>query len=80
MPDSTADYYSKDGLLYCGKCHTPREAFFSNGIIMLGKSTHPIECACRKAEWEQQEREIQEQKHLDLVRRLKAEGFSDAPC
>lgn len=50
MPDSTADYYSKDGLLYCGKCHTPKEAFFANGIIILGKNKHPVECACYKAE------------------------------
>lgn len=78
MPDSTADYYSKDGLLYCGKCHTPKEAFFANGIIILGKNKHPVECACYKAEREQQEQEIQAQKHFDLVRRLKAEGFSDA--
>ena len=78
MPGSTEDYYSKDGLLYCGKCHTPKEAFFANGHALLGKNKHPVECACHKAEREQQEREIQEQKHLDFVRRLKAEGFSDA--
>ena len=78
MSRSTEDYHGKDGLLYCGKCHTPKEAFFANGHALLGKSTHPIECACRRAERKQQEQEIQAQKHFDLVRRLKAEGFSDA--
>lgn len=77
MPGSTEDYYSKDGLLYCGKCHTPKEAFFANGHVLLGKNRHPVECACHRAEREQWEQEIQSQKHLDLVRRLKAEGFSD---
>ena len=22
------DYMGEDGLLYCGKCHTPKEAYF----------------------------------------------------
>ena len=25
------DYIGKDGLLYCGKCHTPKEAYFPEG-------------------------------------------------
>ena len=44
----------------------------------MGKNKHPIECACHKAEREQQEAVVKEQKHLDLVRRLKADGFSDS--
>ena len=23
------DYTGEDGLLYCGKCHTPKEAYFA---------------------------------------------------
>ena len=46
MPENAMDYYGAVGLLYCGKCQTPKEA-------------------------------IKERKHLDLVRRLKADGFSD---
>jgi DNA replication protein DnaC len=26
------DYVAEDGLLYCGTCNTPKEAFFPNGI------------------------------------------------
>ena len=44
----------------------------------MGKNIHPVECACHKAEREQQEAAINERKHLDLVRRLKADGFSDS--
>lgn len=44
----------------------------------MGKDKHPVECICRKAEREQQEKSAHEQRHLDLVRRLKAEGFSDS--
>ena len=77
IPESTADYYDEDGLLYCGKCHTPKEAFFAKGIALMGKNKHPIECICQRTEREKQEVLISQQKHSDLVRRLKAEGFSD---
>lgn len=43
----------------------------------MGKNKHPIECSCHKAERERQEATVKEQKHLDLVRRLKEDGFSD---
>ena len=78
MPGNAADYHGDDGLFYCGKCHTPKEAFFAKGLVLMGKNKHPIECACHKAERERQEKVAQEQKHLDFVRRLKADGFSDS--
>ena len=74
---SNGDYYGKDGLLYCGKCHTPKEAFFANNLVLMGKNRHPVDCRCRKMEREQQEVAIRQQKHSELVRRLKAGGFSD---
>ena len=75
MPENAMDYYGAVGLLYCGKCQTPKEAFFAKGLVLMGKNKHPVECACHKAEREQQETAIKERKHLDLVRRLKADGF-----
>ena len=77
IPENTDDYYGKDGLLHCGKCHTPKEAFFAKGIALMGKNKHPIECICQRTEREKQEALISQQKHLGLVRRLKAEEFSD---
>ena len=74
---SNGDYYGKDGLLYCGKCHTPKEAFFANNLVLMGKNRHPVDCRCRKMEREQQEVAIRQQTHSELVRRLKAGGFSD---
>jgi len=26
------DYTGEDGLLYCGKCHTPKKAYFAEGM------------------------------------------------
>ena len=43
----------------------------------MGKNKHPVECSCQRTERERQEALISQQKHLDLVRRLKTEGFSD---
>ena len=32
-----ADYINPaDGLLYCGKCNTPKEAYFPAGLSLLG--------------------------------------------
>ena len=78
IPESTEDYYGEDGLLYCGKCHTLKEAFFANGIALMGKNKHPVECICQRTEREKQKAIIDQQKHLDLVRRLKTDGFSDS--
>ena len=78
IPENTEDYYDENGLLYCGKCQTPKEAFFAKGIALMGKNKHPIECSCQRTEREKQEALISQQKHLDLVRRLKADGFSDS--
>lgn len=74
---SNGDYYGKDGLLYCGKCHTPKKAFFAKNLVLMGKNRHPVDCRCRKMEREQQEVAIRRQKRSELVRRLKAGGFSD---
>ena len=77
IPENAEDYYGMDGLLYCGKCHTPREAFFAKGVALMGKNKHPIECSCQRIERAKQEALISQQKHSDLMRQLKAEGFSD---
>lgn len=72
------DYFGADGLLYCGKCNTPKQAFFEGHkrVPILG-DRHPVECQCRRVEREKQEAIINEQKHLGLVHRLKSDGFSD---
>ena len=44
------DYTGEDGLLYCGKCHTPKEAYFSKETAQwLGHDRHPAECDCQRA-------------------------------
>ena len=69
------DYVAEDGLLYCGSCNTPKEAFFPNGRKLFGRDRHPAECLCRQAVREKQEAEEKARLHHENVRRLKLQGF-----
>ncbi|BCI60597.1 ATP-binding protein [[Clostridium] leptum] len=72
------DYKGEDGLLYCGKCRTPKEAYFpADKIALFGRDRHPAECKCRRAERMEREAAEQRRKHLDTVEDLKRKGFTD---
>ena len=71
------DYIAGDGLLYCGSCNTPKEAFFPNGRKLFGRDRHPAECQCRQEAREKQEEEERARLHHENVRRLKLQGFTD---
>lgn len=80
MTDTTTepeDYTGKDGLLYCGNCHTPKEAYFPEGKTLFGRDRHPAECDCQKKRREEQEKAIHHREHLQTVDRLKENGFTD---
>ena len=39
------DYTGEDGLLYCGKCRKPKEAYFApDKAAIFGRDRHPAEC------------------------------------
>ena len=43
------DYTGEDGLLYCGKCHTPKEAYFpEKQAALFGRDRHPAESDASK--------------------------------
>ena len=43
------DSTGEDGLLYCGKCHTAKEAYFpKETAAWLGHDKHPTECDCQR--------------------------------
>lgn len=71
------DYTGEDGLLYCGTCHTPKEAYFPEGKTLFGSDRHPSECECRRREREKRESEERQREHLAVVERLKDSGFTD---
>ena len=44
QPRSRADYTGEDGLLYCGKCRKPKEAYFApDKAAVFGRDRHPAE-------------------------------------
>ena len=81
MADTTIeqeDYTAEDGLLYFGKCRTPKEAYFSEDKMkLLGRDRHPAECDCRKAEHMEREAAESRRKHIQPVEDLKRRGFTD---
>lgn len=80
IPDTEpepSDYTGADGLLYCGKCHSPKEAYFPEGKTLFGRDRHPTECNCRRASREEQETAIRHREHLQTIDRLKENGFTD---
>ena len=71
-------YTGEDGLLYCGKCHTPQEAYFSKETAQwLGHDRHPSECDCQRAAREKREAAESRQQHLETVEDLQRRGFTD---
>lgn len=71
------DFYGDDGLIYCGRCRKPKQAFFSEDKRFGDFDRHPVECDCQKRERLLREREAEIKRHDEVVARLKSEGFTD---
>ena len=72
------DYTGEDGLLYCGKCRTAKEAYFpKETVAWLGHDKHPTECDCQREKRLEREAAEERRRHLDTVMELKRQGFTD---
>lgn len=71
------DYTGEDGLLYCGKCRKPKEAYFPEGKRLFGRDRHPAECDSQRAAREEREAAEKRRTHLEAVERLKQRGFTN---
>ena len=72
------DYIGEDGLLYCGQCHEPKEAYFDQEKVgVLGIKKHPRECECRRKKRKEEEQYREQQRHGAVVRELKEHCFSN---
>ena len=68
------EYLGDDGLLYCGKCHTPVQCRKE----ILGKlRTLPCTCKCRQEEMRRQKEEDEAQERMNTIRRLKSTGIQE---
>lgn len=71
------DYLNEDGLLTCGKCHTPKQYRFRATWDGEEKTPYtPCDCALERREAEEQARQAQNL-HLE-VNRLRKLGFPDS--
>lgn len=69
------DYIGPDGLVWCGKCHTPKQT----RVEFMGKVRTPYcLCKCMTEKRDAEEAAFLRQQQLDRVRRLRKMGFPDA--
>lgn len=72
--------YTKDGILYCGRCHTPKQALLSLPAL-TGTDTpqlFPVTCKCQQEAYERAETEqraAEFKRNLDT--RWREDGFHD---
>ena len=69
------DYTGEDGLLYCGKCRTPKQ--FRMDASPLEGRLLPCPCQCEQARLDQETAEQEACRHLQAVADLKRRGFTD---
>jgi DNA replication protein DnaC len=71
----SSDYTNEaDGLLYCGKCHTPKQMRLD---VMGTNTVVPITCSCKQAEMEAIERREQQRKDMEIVSKLRSKSLMD---
>lgn len=64
--------YEQNGLLYCGKCHTPKQS----RQILFGKDlVVGCMCACAKQNYDQGEKVRKKQEEADRIMRLRCDGI-----
>ena len=69
------DYTGEDGLLYCGKCHTPKQ-FRMEAPPMEGRLL-PHPCRCEQERLDREAAEQEARRHHQAVADLKRRGFTD---
>ena len=70
------DYEDEDGLLYCGKCHTPKQ--FRLSAPPMEEKLFPCPCKCEQERRQREDAEREAQRHAQAVEDLKRRGFTDA--
>ena len=69
------EYVNKaDGLIYCAKCHTPRQCVIHHGDRIV---TPPVMCDCQRTAEEKAEAAFQKRQEEFRIERIKASGLQD---
>ena len=73
-PNETDGDYIKDGLLFCGKCHTPKQI----EVVICGKAVKPYcLCKCGEEEEKAKQEKIREIFRKEEIERNRHSGFLD---
>jgi DNA replication protein DnaC len=73
IPPKSGDFI-KDGLLYCGKCKTPKQC----KIELFGRERTPFcLCQCEKEKQDAEKEAIKKREKLQAVQRMRRAGFPD---
>lgn len=72
-PPEESDYIQND-LIYCGKCHTPRQMWLD---ILDDRRLVKVLCECRAAELDRKEAADRQRKHQEKLAKWRAQGVSD---
>lgn len=67
--------YVKDGLLYCGKCHTPKQ---HRGNFLGAEKLVPCICQCKKAELDAEVKRRQWEKQQERIKKQRKAGFPES--
>lgn len=74
IQDNSGDYEDENGILICGKCHTPRQT----DITILGKTIRVYcSCKCRTEAFEKERAERRAQEARFRAEQMRQEGFYD---
>lgn len=71
------DYLGEDGLLYCGKCRTPKQLRLGKNSF-FGDQPLPTLCRCEKERRDAENAEREFKRHVLCVDELKHIGFTDS--
>ena len=68
--------YIKDGLLHCGKCHTPKQC----RVMISGREMKPLcICKCERERIEREDREMAEMKRQRKISDMQYRAFDSQP-
>ena len=76
--EEPSDYVGEDGLLYCGKCHTPKQTRLPFNPLTGDKVETVVRAVCqcqREADEEAERRAVRERFQMDMARR-REDGLS----
>lgn len=67
--------YEKEGLLHCGKCHTPKQCCV---VVFETIRKPPCLCQCAKAAIDKEAEERRQREHFQKVQRFRHMGFPES--